>query len=115
VVGFDARRVRDEITEQHLAALRHKAPVTLPEHLQRNRGEYDQCGRASALFLGLLRRKQPKKDGLSQRSIAFRNSKAVGAVLGLTPSKYQSGEINRTGAISRRLFHLGFRGRDGTI
>jgi transposase len=30
----------------------------------------------------------------------FRNSKAVGAVLGLTPSKYQSGEINRTGAIS---------------
>ena len=32
----------------------------------------------------------------------FRNSKAVGAVLGLTPSKYQSGEINRTGAISRR-------------
>ena len=31
----------------------------------------------------------------------FRNSKAVGAVFGLTPSKYQSGEINRTGAISR--------------
>jgi transposase len=31
----------------------------------------------------------------------FRNSKAVGAVLGLTPFKYQSGEINRTGAISR--------------
>ena len=29
----------------------------------------------------------------------FRNSKAVGAVFGLTPSKYQSGEINRTGAI----------------
>jgi transposase len=29
----------------------------------------------------------------------FRNSKAVGAVFGLTPSKYQ-GEINRTGAIS---------------
>ena len=26
----------------------------------------------------------------------FRNSKAVGAVFGLTPSKYQSGEINRT-------------------
>jgi len=25
----------------------------------------------------------------------FRNSKAVGAVFGLTPSKYQSGEINR--------------------
>ena len=31
----------------------------------------------------------------------FRNSKAVGAVFGLTPSKYQSGEINRAGAISR--------------
>ena len=31
----------------------------------------------------------------------FRNSRAVGAVLGLTPSKYQSGEINRTGAISK--------------
>jgi len=31
----------------------------------------------------------------------FRNSKAVGAVLGLTPSKYQSGESDRTGAISR--------------
>jgi transposase len=31
----------------------------------------------------------------------FRNSKAVGAVLGLTPAKYQSGEINRTGAISK--------------
>jgi len=31
----------------------------------------------------------------------FRNSKAVGAVFGLTPSKYQSGEINRTGAISK--------------
>src|ERR1035438_9662392 len=31
----------------------------------------------------------------------FRNSKTVGAVFGLTPSKYQSGEINRTGAISR--------------
>ena len=30
----------------------------------------------------------------------FKNSKAVGAVLGLTPSKYQSGEINRSGAIS---------------
>ena len=27
----------------------------------------------------------------------FRNSKAVGAVFGLTPSKYQSGEIDRTG------------------
>ena len=31
----------------------------------------------------------------------FRNSKAVGAVFGLTPSKYQSGEIDRTGAMSR--------------
>ena len=31
----------------------------------------------------------------------FRNSKAVGAVFGLTPSKYQSGEINRPGAISK--------------
>jgi len=31
----------------------------------------------------------------------FRNSKAVGVVFGLTPSKYQSGEINRTGAISK--------------
>jgi transposase len=30
----------------------------------------------------------------------FKNSKAVGAVFGLTPSKYQSGEINRTGGIS---------------
>jgi transposase len=31
----------------------------------------------------------------------FKNSKAVGAVFGLTPSKYQSGEIDRTGAISK--------------
>jgi len=31
----------------------------------------------------------------------FRNSKAVGVVFGLTPSKYQSGEVNRTGAISK--------------
>jgi transposase len=31
----------------------------------------------------------------------FRNSKAVGAVFGLTPSRYQSGEIDRTGGISR--------------
>ena len=31
----------------------------------------------------------------------FRNSRAVGAVFGLTPAKYQSGEINRTGAISK--------------
>ena len=36
----------------------------------------------------------------------FRNSKAVGAVLGLTPSKYQSGEINRTGV------DIKVRGRD---
>jgi transposase len=31
----------------------------------------------------------------------FRNSKAVGAVFGLTPCKYQSGESDRTGAISK--------------
>ena len=31
----------------------------------------------------------------------FKNSRAVGAVFGLTPSKYQSGEIDRTGGISR--------------
>ena len=31
----------------------------------------------------------------------FRNSKAVGASFGLTPSKYQSGEIDRAGSISR--------------
>src|SRR5216684_382519 len=31
----------------------------------------------------------------------FRNSKAVGAVFGLTPAKHQSGESNRTGGISR--------------
>ena len=31
----------------------------------------------------------------------FRHSKAVGAVFGLTPSKHQSGEVERTGAISR--------------
>src|SRR5271170_7615300 len=31
----------------------------------------------------------------------FRHSKAVGAVFGLTPSKHQSGEINRTGVISK--------------
>jgi transposase len=30
----------------------------------------------------------------------FKNSKAVGAVLGLTPAQHQSGEINRSGAIS---------------
>ena len=30
----------------------------------------------------------------------FRNSKAVGTVFGLTPSKYQSGESDRTGRIS---------------
>jgi transposase len=32
----------------------------------------------------------------------FKNSKAVGAALGLTPAKYQSGERDRTGGISRR-------------
>jgi transposase len=31
----------------------------------------------------------------------FRHSKEGGAVLGLTPSKYKSGEVNRTGGISR--------------
>jgi transposase len=31
----------------------------------------------------------------------FRNAKAVGAAFGLTPSKHQSGESDRTGAISR--------------
>ena len=31
----------------------------------------------------------------------FRKSKAVGAVFGLTPSRYQSGESDRTGGISR--------------
>ena len=31
----------------------------------------------------------------------FRNSRAVGAVLGLTPCKYQSGQSERTGAISK--------------
>ena len=31
----------------------------------------------------------------------FRNSKAVGAVFGLTPSKHQSREVDRSGAISR--------------
>ena len=31
----------------------------------------------------------------------FRNSRAVGAVLGLTPCKHQSGESRRTGGISR--------------
>ena len=31
----------------------------------------------------------------------FRKSRAVGAAFGLTPAKYQSGDIDRTGAISR--------------
>jgi len=31
----------------------------------------------------------------------FRNSRAVGAVLGLTPCRHQSGESDRTGAISK--------------
>src|ERR1700751_2258616 len=33
--------------------------------------------------------------------IRFRKSKAVGAVFGLTPAKYQSGESNPSGGISR--------------
>jgi transposase len=33
--------------------------------------------------------------------VRFRNSKAVGAALGLTPAKHQSGESERTGGISR--------------
>ena len=33
--------------------------------------------------------------------VPARFKKAVGAVFGLTPAKYQSGEVNRTGAISR--------------
>jgi transposase len=33
--------------------------------------------------------------------VRFRKSKSVGAVFGLTSAKYQSGEIDRTGAISR--------------
>jgi transposase len=51
----------------------------------------------------------------------FKNSKAVGAVFGLTPSKYQSGEINRTGAISHcgdemmrvNLPHAGYLATNG--
>jgi transposase len=31
----------------------------------------------------------------------FKNSKAVGAAFGLTPTRYQSGDIDRTGGISR--------------
>ncbi len=31
----------------------------------------------------------------------FRSSRAVGAVLGLTPCKHQSGESDRSGAISK--------------
>jgi transposase len=34
--------------------------------------------------------------GNRRRTVRFRNSKAVGAVFGLTPSKYQSGEVDRT-------------------
>src|SRR5205809_30260 len=34
----------------------------------------------------------------------FKNSKAVGAVFGLTPSRYQSGEIDRTGAMRMMLY-----------
>src|SRR4051812_48652157 len=32
----------------------------------------------------------------------FRRSRSVGAYLGLTPTRYQSGETDRTGGISRR-------------
>lgn len=32
----------------------------------------------------------------------FRHSRSVGAYLGLTPARHQSGEIDRTGGISRR-------------
>src|SRR3954469_22083814 len=32
----------------------------------------------------------------------FRHSRSLGAYLGLTPSRYQSGEIDRTGGVSRR-------------
>jgi transposase len=38
---------------------------------------------------------------LTYRPARFRKSKAVGAVFGLTCSKYQSGEIDRSGRISR--------------
>ena len=38
---------------------------------------------------------------LVESLLVVRNSKAVGSVFGLTCSKYQSGEINRTGAISK--------------
>src|SRR6476659_6955949 len=36
-----------------------------------------------------------------RRACRFRKSKSVGAVFGLTCSKYQSGEIDRSGSISR--------------
>src|SRR3981189_476521 len=36
----------------------------------------------------------------------FRNSKAVGAVFGLTPSKYQSGQIERACGISRCVYEM---------
>src|SRR5688500_19982288 len=32
----------------------------------------------------------------------FRHSRSVGAYLGLTPTRHQSGEVDRTGGISRR-------------
>lgn len=35
----------------------------------------------------------------------FRHSADVGAYLGLTPRRYQSGEIDRTGRISKRRNH----------
>lgn len=33
--------------------------------------------------------------------VRFRSSKSIGACFGLTPRKYQSGEIDRSGGISR--------------
>ena len=37
----------------------------------------------------------------------FERSKAVGAALGLTPRRYQSGELDRTGRISKlSLIHI---------
>ncbi len=49
-------------------------------------------GPAVALSLSCDRRDVPAR---------FRNSRAVGAAFGLPPAKYQSAEVNRTGAISR--------------
>ena len=44
----------------------------------------------------------------------FRKSKSVGAVFGLTCSKYQSGEIDRSGRISRRRDDAGHALRSGS-